>query len=451
MALISEREAEQLHHHELNSVLSSSLFKVVYTWKIENYSFVGRVKPGQWLTSVPFLLGGLKWSLELFPFGQKGNSSRHPNCAVVFITCYNLASKEELAILAEFTLKNKVPANSWHSRDLRPSSITSADRSVGRNTAIFGDALLSRSNGYLFDDDSLTLKLTLSFVRDCVMGPAIPEHRSSLTSDLGEVLASQELSDVQLLVSSPDGVILATRPVHKLILSARSPVFRAMFTGERFRESKESTIEINDCSVATIDALLEYMYADTLPSPEQAYDLFICADKYQVMNLAAGCQSVLAQHFTIESACQCASLVDRLGGERYPDFRQLCIDFLSSHVDLCSNPHFKRFMVTDTEMACEVFSSTLCMHEKKPSECSEGSRKRRFRMAHMATSAAPGGAFMSGGSYGGASSPASISRASARSSSSMNAAGALDELSRSENQAGSYVAAGLAGAGGIVV
>ncbi|CAL1292558.1 unnamed protein product [Larinioides sclopetarius] len=80
---------------------------------------------------------------------------------------------------------------------------------------------------------------------------------TDLKTDLKTILDNGILCDVNLQVGS--NVIQA----HKNILSARSPVFKAMFTKD-MKETINKTVVIEDIDVNTIRRLLLYMYSDAI-------------------------------------------------------------------------------------------------------------------------------------------------------------------------------------------
>ena len=69
---------------------------------------------------------------------------------------------------------------------------------------------------------------------------------------------------------------------HQVILSARSPVFRAMFMAD-MAEKKTQKVDIKDMTPDVLYAMLIYIYEATLPSPEKfdqcGKDLLAAADQ----------------------------------------------------------------------------------------------------------------------------------------------------------------------------
>ena len=100
-----------------------------------------------------------------------------------------------------------------------------------------------------------------------------------LQSTLGDAL-----TDVECHVS---GQVFR---VHRVILSARSPVFAAMFSA-KMSESETGQVTIVDVTPETFRDFLQFLYTGSLdPTSLTSVELEMCADKYQVDTLFSLCQ-----------------------------------------------------------------------------------------------------------------------------------------------------------------
>ena len=91
--------------------------------------------------------------------------------------------------------------------------------------------------------------------------------------DFGALLKSGHLADVVMLV---EGKKLAA---HKCFLSARSPVFAAMFLHDT-KENQQSQIEITDVDTDVLQEVLRFIYTSKAENLELlALDLMIAAEK----------------------------------------------------------------------------------------------------------------------------------------------------------------------------
>ena len=113
---------------------------------------------------------------------------------------------------------------------------------------------------------------------------------------------------------------------HKLILSARSPVFDKMFTID-LKEQKTSEVKIYDLDPETIKEMLKYIYSDEInESSGKIEDLFYAADKYDVVGLKMICESVLTKQLSIGTAADLAMLAEFF---RLSSLRTKAVNFIA--------------------------------------------------------------------------------------------------------------------------
>lgn len=94
-----------------------------------------------------------------------------------------------------------------------------------------------------------------------------------LSTDYASLLANGTFSDVTLVVGQKDF------PLHKTILSTRSPVFARMFASQ-FKESKENRVVIEEVDEQAFKELLNYIYTGRVENlHENASELLIAAEK----------------------------------------------------------------------------------------------------------------------------------------------------------------------------
>ena len=117
------------------------------------------------------------------------------------------------------------------------------------------------------------------------------------------------MSDVQIKCDDQ------TFDAHQVILSARSPVFRAMFQAE-MKEKDLKIVEIQDLKAVVIPEMLNYIYNgsccvnDEKPDIEMVSGLLEAGDKYQMDILKEMCETVLSSNLILDNALQLYSLGD---------------------------------------------------------------------------------------------------------------------------------------------
>lgn len=116
-----------------------------------------------------------------------------------------------------------------------------------------------------------------------------------LAQDIGAFLIDEEFSDVVIVVQQQE------IKVHKLILAARSPVFRAMFTVD-MKENRECRINIPDVSYDAAKEFLDFVYCAKISALNHPKDLIILADLYQIEELKDACENKLLMNLCKENA-----------------------------------------------------------------------------------------------------------------------------------------------------
>ncbi|KFM77845.1 Speckle-type POZ protein B, partial [Stegodyphus mimosarum] len=146
-----------------------------------------------------------------------------------------------------------------------------------------------------------------------------------VSDDLRTLYTTGKLSDVKIVAGSE------TFLVHKIVLSARSPVFFRMFENEMV-EAKSNTINIQDTEPAILKTMLCYMYTAYLDQPlkECALSLYEAADKYDIPTLKEKCASFLKSNLTVKNVCEVLLLADMHEDKKlYENVR----DFIAAHAE----------------------------------------------------------------------------------------------------------------------
>lgn len=108
---------------------------------------------------------------------------------------------------------------------------------------------------------------------------------------------ADEFSDIILVVDNHK------LPAHKIILSAHSPYFHAMFTTD-MKESKENRVEIRNFSVDLITEMLQFFYTNKTKATEEvdvALQMVPVADMYQINSLKDICEATLSKNINLDN------------------------------------------------------------------------------------------------------------------------------------------------------
>ncbi|RLN05396.1 BTB/POZ and MATH domain-containing protein 2-like [Panicum miliaceum] len=160
--------------------------------------------------------------------------------------------------------------------------------------------------------------------------PKVPA--SDLMDNLGKIYATKDGSDVTYSV---EGELFRA---HKIILAMRSPVFYAELYGGMM-ESKAQLIQVQDMRHGVFEALLRYMYTDSLPTTEDGpaddddgddanemlCGLLMAADRYGVERLRLLCEHRLSK---VLNAGNVADLLAFADDQHCSILKDACIEFM---------------------------------------------------------------------------------------------------------------------------
>jgi len=147
---------------------------------------------------------------------------------------------------------------------------------------------------------------------------------------------NDKTADVQLII---EGKCIYA---HKIILSARSNYFKAMFNSGMC-ESESSKITITDFKYSTIESLIKFLYSvktEINDDLNDLIDLYRAADKYQLETLMNYIHQSICSKITCQNACSILSEI-----YCYPRLEKSCLEFIAQHLStIYSTPDFSNFL-----------------------------------------------------------------------------------------------------------
>jgi len=145
--------------------------------------------------------------------------------------------------------------------------------------------------------------------------------KSSWSTDFENLFTSHSNSDICFIVA--DQEIKA----HKAILSARSPVFAAMFDSD-MKEKDMDRIDIPDIAPDIFNEFLRFIYTDQVKLTEGNVEpLLAASDKYLLVTLKCKCEEFIIKRLTIENCIELLTLADR---HNAPHLKRMATEFFRS-------------------------------------------------------------------------------------------------------------------------
>ncbi len=174
---------------------------------------------------------------------------------------------------------------------------------VEQRLGVINRGILEDHSQSLLPNGSLTLCLEILVHRPKTDEPQTTSQKkpaiepakaddSELAHDLGSLLTDGFLSNVTIVAGGKEF------KAHKAILSARSPVFRAMFEHD-MREAIKNQVTIEDLSPEVVQEVLTFVYTGQSPNLKgMSADLLRAADKYDLKQLKTRSERELADRLT---------------------------------------------------------------------------------------------------------------------------------------------------------
>lgn len=299
----------------------SEIREVEFYWVIEKFSHKPQ-KTGQDFKSPLFNDGGTTlWSLQIFPRGLR-------TVDIGFISLYLVLERPKTAafmVSYKFTLMNSkqkiILVNGPHSMEFSASVICRGEEKV-----VSLQDLYKEENNF-FPDDELHIKCELSYQinETTISGSSSLAFLSkeiqtgTWTDHFRQLLDAKTLADVIIDVQG------TKFESHKLVLSARSPVFHAMFVNDLI-EKKTNTLEVCDIEPEVFSQVLRFIYTDEVDNLDDfAAELLAAADKYMLTLLKSKCEVSLARNVTLEN---CSELLMLAHLHSANGLKQILLDFI---------------------------------------------------------------------------------------------------------------------------
>ncbi|KAL9235387.1 hypothetical protein vseg_010148 [Gypsophila vaccaria] len=294
-----------------------------HKFTIQGYSLAKGMGVGKHIASENFMVGGYQWAIYFYPDGKNPED----NSAYVSVFIALASEGTDVRALFELTLvdqsdQGKHKVHSHFERSLESGPYTLKYRgSMWGYKRFFRRNMLETSN-YL-KDDCLKINCTVGVVVSSVDCPRLHPVRvpeSDMGAHFGSLLENMEGSDITFNVAGEKF------SAHKLVLAARSSVFRSEFL-ENSNEGKEEIV-VSDMEPAVFKAMLHFVYRDTLvddgaeplmPSSSSCQlpvsgwlisKLLAAADKYELARLRQLCESLLCEKIDVSLVGEFLALAD---------------------------------------------------------------------------------------------------------------------------------------------
>ncbi|KAM0988441.1 hypothetical protein ACFX2A_012595 [Malus domestica] len=307
-----------------------------HEFKISGYSLAKGMGIGKYVASDSFVVGGYTWAIYFYPDGK----SIEDNAGYVSVFIALASEGTDVRALFELTLldqserqRHKVHSHFLRMLDGGPYTLKYRGSMWGYKR--FYKRSLLEGSDYL-KDDCLIIKCRVGVVKTNTEGPKtynIAEPPSNIGQHFGKLLESGKLTDVSFKV---DEEVFAA---HKVVLAARSPVFKAQLFGP-LKDKNTDFIIVEDIEAPAFKVLLHFIYWDSLPDIQElvgllnsswastvmAQHLLAAADRYALERLKLMCEAKLCENVAINNVATTLALAEQHQCEQ---LRAVCLKFIA--------------------------------------------------------------------------------------------------------------------------
>ncbi|CAH9070661.1 unnamed protein product [Cuscuta europaea] len=363
---------------------------------IQGYSLAKGMGIGKHIASDTFTVGGHQWAIYFYPDGK--NPEDNSTYVSVFIA---LASEgTDVRALFELTLvdqtgKGKHKVHSHFDRSLETGPYSLKYRGSMWGYKRFFRRVMLETSDYL-KDDCLKINCTVGVVRststtDFLNLPPIHVPVSDIGSHFGMLLENMEGSDITFNVAGEKF------RAHKLVMAARSPIFRSVFVDRS--ESEEQDIVVTNMEPKVFKAMLHFVYTDALLagdleasssssvsslSDTLAAKLLEAADRYELGRLKRMCEAYLCKDISVDSVAKTLALADCY---RAMELKSVCLRYAAENLAaVMQSDGFKYLKENCPSLQSELLKTVAGCEEDDG--CSSGAGKSRSVWAQLSDSGA---------------------------------------------------------------
>ncbi|CAL1374578.1 unnamed protein product [Linum trigynum] len=344
-----------------------------HQFTIKGYSLAKGMGSGKCISSDIFTVGGYDWAIYFYPDGK------NPEDSSMYVSVFIALASDgtDVRALFELTLldqsgKGKHKVHSHFDRALESGPYTLKYKGSMWGYKRFFRRTSLETSDYI-KNDCLIMNCTVGVVRTRLEGPkqySVNVPHSSMGQGLKEILEAEVGCDIVFRVGDE------SFRAHKLILAARSPVFRAQFFG-LVGDRNLDEVTVNDIDPTIFKAMLLFIYTDKLPEVHDVMDsssstgtstnmiqhLLAAADLYNLDRLKVLCESKLCEELTAVSVATTLALAEQ---HQCAQLKAVCLKFAANPANLgvvTQSEGFRHLEQSCPALVCELLKTLASADE----------------------------------------------------------------------------------------
>ncbi|KAF0901302.1 hypothetical protein E2562_039230 [Oryza meyeriana var. granulata] len=283
-----------------------------HAFEIVGYSLKRGIGVGKFVRSGTFAVGGHHWAIRFYPDGIVEDSKDYVSVYLELMGTSDAEARAAytLGFVKRATGKVKIVS----SEDTRVFKANDDSRFAPRSTKfMLRSNLEGEASGYI-EGDCLTIECEIDAIKETLVSETmgcseIEVPPSELSDHFGRLLVEDQGRDVAFSVGAE------AFAAHRIVLAARSPVFKA----ELYGEMREST------------------------------------DRYAMDRLKLMCQSILRKHLHVENVVSMLALADQHNCGKLKD---VCVEFIASEIDAMDTEGYENLKKNFPSVLVRVLEKT---------------------------------------------------------------------------------------------
>ncbi|CAN8317578.1 unnamed protein product [Cochlearia groenlandica] len=175
-----------------------------------------------------------------------------------------------------------------------------------------------------------------------------------------KIFNEQWQADVRL--KAGDSAESEAIPAHKLVLAARSEVFKKILESDNLKANdvEIETVTMSDMKQEELEAFVEFIYNNrsslSVKEKKHARSLFVAADKYEIPHLKELCRQELISSLKISNVVDLLQLSLNLLDQSLTDSAAI---FVSRNlVAMCDTVEFKLFVGVNPDFTIQIMKAS---------------------------------------------------------------------------------------------
>ncbi|KAK3141457.1 hypothetical protein QOZ80_4BG0334190 [Eleusine coracana subsp. coracana] len=340
------------HGQGRSSRCVTEVITATHHFEVPDFSLLDGIGIGKSVSSSTFRVGGCDWNFRLYPDGFKPTTEGETAASVSVLLCLR---KGAAVVNAEFDFilldKHGKASELAASGSPLKHTFESVGESWGMGTFVEKSAELQTF--LRLNDDTLRIMCVLTVTKESpsrAVTPTIAVPPANLQQDLAYMLKDGRCKDVTFSV---DGQLF---DAHRCVLAARSPVFEVELFGQPKKKPEHYCIQIDDMEPAVFEALLHFIYTDTLPAGSddatgddnnlmRMQHLLVAAIRYGLERLQLMCEAKLCDAIDVLTVGMILGLAEQHHCVRLKD---ACLRYIASG-DVLSSVMVKHLSLVDRD------------------------------------------------------------------------------------------------------